>query len=41
MAYNLRTSRFDWVRAVKWVVVALLAVWLLQLLIAWLKGALT
>ncbi len=30
----------DWIRTVKWVVVALLAVWLLHLFIAWLRSAL-
>jgi hypothetical protein len=30
-----------WIRAVKWVVVALLALWLLQLFISWLRSALT
>jgi hypothetical protein len=31
----------SWIRAVKWIVVALLALWLLQLFISWLRGALT
>ena len=36
-----RVRGLDWIRAVKWVVVALLAMWLLHLFISWLSRALT
>jgi hypothetical protein len=31
----------DWIRSVKWAVVALLALWLLHLVVSWLGTALT
>jgi len=35
-----RLKPFDWIRAVTWLLVALLAARLLHLLVAWLRGAL-
>jgi hypothetical protein len=34
-----RVRTLDWIRAVKWVVVAVVAVWLLHLFISWLGTA--
>jgi hypothetical protein len=36
-----RMQRLGWVRAVKWVLVVLLAARLVQLLVAWLRSGLT
>jgi hypothetical protein len=34
------TRALDWTRTLKWIVVALLAVWLLRLFVSWLSSAL-
>jgi hypothetical protein len=36
----MASERADWLRAVRWIGVVLLAVWLLRLFVAWLGSAL-
>jgi hypothetical protein len=41
VAHEHHASSSNWIRAVKWVVVTLLAARLLYLFVSWLRGALT